>query len=87
MDAWRNRPLGVIKYLIIDARYEKARHGGVVRDVAVLSAIGVGPDGRRSVLGVSVALSEAEVHWRAFLESLVWRRALIDRWCGKIGFN
>ena len=31
------------------------------------------PDERRRVLGVSVALSEAEVHWRAFLESLVAR--------------
>lgn len=73
LNAWRNRPLGEIKYLILDARYEKMRHGGVVRDAAVLSAIGVGPDERRRVLGVSVALSEAEVHWRDFLESLVAR--------------
>jgi putative transposase len=70
LEAWRNRPLGEIRYLILDARYEKMRHGGVVRDAAVLSAIGIGPDERRRVLGVSVALSEAEVHWRAFLESL-----------------
>ena len=68
--AWRNRPLDQMKYLILDALYEKARHDGVVRDVAVLSAIGVGLDERRHVLGLSVALSEAEVHWRAFLESL-----------------
>ena len=68
--AWRNRPLDQMKYLILDARDEKARHDGVVRDVAVLSAIGVGLDERRHVLGLSVALSEAEVHWRAFLESL-----------------
>ena len=68
--AWRNRPLDQMTYLILDARYEKARHDGVVRDVAVLSAIGVGLDERRHVLGLSVALSEAEVHWRAFLESL-----------------
>jgi putative transposase len=46
------------------------RIGGVVRDAAVLSAIGIGLDERRRLLGVSVALSEAEVHWRAFLESL-----------------
>ena len=46
------------------------RHGGIVRDAAVLSAFGIGPDERRRVLGVSDALSEAEVHWRAFLESL-----------------
>jgi transposase-like protein len=70
LEAWRNRPLGQIRYLILDARYEKMRHGGVVRDAAVLSAIGIGPDERRRVLGVSVALSEAEVHWRAFPESL-----------------
>jgi putative transposase len=70
LEAWRNRPLGEIRYLILDARYEKMRHGGIVRDAAVLSAIGIGPDERRRVLGVSVALSEAEVHWRAFLESL-----------------
>ena len=73
LEAWRDRPLGEIRYLILDARYEKMRHGGVVRDAAVLSAIGIGPDERRRVLGVSVALSEAEVHWRAFLESLVAR--------------
>ena len=73
LSAWRNRPLGEIGYLIVDARYEKARVGGVVRDVAVLSAIGIGPDERRRVLGVSCALSEAEVHWRAFFESLLKR--------------
>ena len=33
----------------------------------------IGPDSRRSLLGVSVALSEAEVHWRLFLDSLVRR--------------
>ncbi len=73
LEAWRRRQLGEIHYLFLDARYEKSRQGGVVRDAAVLSAVGVGPDGRRRVLGVSVALSEAEVHWRAFLEDLVAR--------------
>jgi putative transposase len=73
LEAWRRRQLGEIRYLFLDARYEKSRQGGVVRDAAVLSAVGVGPDGRRRVLGVSVALSEAEVHWRAFLEDLVAR--------------
>jgi transposase-like protein len=73
LDAWRSRTLGEVRYLFLDARYEKSRQGGVVRDAAVLSAVGVGPDGRRRVLGVSVAVSEAEVHWRAFLEDLVAR--------------
>lgn len=70
LERWRNRPLGQTPYLILDARYEKIRHGGSVVDCAVLIAIGVTPNGKRSVLGVSVSLSEAEVHWREFLTSL-----------------
>ena len=73
LQAWRKRTLGRFKYVFLDARYEKTREHGVSDDCAVLTAIGVGDDGRRRVLGVSVALSEAEVHWRAFLESLVAR--------------
>lgn len=67
---WRNRPLGRVPYLILDARYEKVRHGGSVVDCAVLIAVGITPEGKRTVLGVSVSLSEAEVHWRDFLASL-----------------
>lgn len=70
---WRNRPLGCVKYLILDARYEKVREAGCVRDCALLVAIGIDAEGRRSVLGVSVSLSEAEVHWREFLKSLLTR--------------
>jgi transposase-like protein len=70
LTAWRNRPLGEIPYLILDARYEKIRHGGAVVSCAVLIAIGVTSEGARSILGVSVSLSEAEVHWREFLAAL-----------------
>ena len=49
------------------------RVAGSVRDCAVLIAIGIQPSGHRSVLGVSVSLSEAEVHWREFLSSLKQR--------------
>jgi hypothetical protein len=73
LEAWRTRPLGPLPYLFLDARYEKMRVGGVVRDVAILSAIGIGEDGKRSVLGLSVALSEAEIHWRDFIRSLTDR--------------
>lgn len=73
LHAWRNRPLGAVVYLILDARYEKVRHGGTVVDCAILTAIGVLPDGRRSILGTSCALSEAEVHWRSFLGALAQR--------------
>jgi transposase-like protein len=70
---WRNRPLGLVKYLILDARYEKVRVAGCVRECSVLLAIGVDAEGHRSILGVSVSLSEAEVHWREFFKSLLAR--------------
>ena len=73
LDAWRNRPIGAITYLILDARYEKVRHDGAIVSCALLTAIGIGTDGKRSVLGCSVQLSEAETHWRKFLESLLKR--------------
>jgi putative transposase len=73
LENWRNRPLGEIVYLYLDARYEKVRQAGSVRDAAILMASGVKKDGKRTILGVSVSLSEAEVHWRAFLEGLVKR--------------
>jgi transposase-like protein len=73
LQKWRDRLLGAYPYLMFDARYEKVRHDGQLRDCAVLIALGITPTGQRSLLGVSVALSEAEVHWRAFFHSLVQR--------------
>jgi transposase-like protein len=70
LTAWRNRPIGEIAYLILDARYEKVRRDGNVLSCALLTAIGIGTDGKRTILGCSVELSEAEAHWRRFLESL-----------------
>ncbi len=73
LEQWRTRLLGEITYLYLDARYEKVRQDGQVRDAAVLIATGVDRAGRRQVLGVSVSLSEQEVHWRQFLQGLVAR--------------
>ena len=73
LQKWRDRLLGAYPYLMFDARYEKVRHDGQLRDCAVLIALGISPTGQRSLLGVSVALSEAEVHWRAFFHGLVQR--------------
>jgi len=67
---WRNRLLGEYPYLMLDAHYEKVRKNGSVRDCAILTAVGINTKGRREVIGVSVSLSEAEPHWRAFLKSL-----------------
>jgi putative transposase len=73
LTCWRERPLGEFRYLYLDARYEQVRVDGHLRDAAVLIALGVDPLGKRQLLGVSVALSEAEVHWRKFLQSLLTR--------------
>jgi putative transposase len=72
LQAWRQREIdSEITHVILDARYEKVRINGQVRSCAVLIAIGVRKkDGNRTVLGCSVSLSEAEVHWREFLSSL-----------------
>ena len=67
---WRERPLGEITYLYVDARYEKVRDAGQVRDAAVLVASGITPSGERQIFGVSVSLSEQEMHWKDFLKGL-----------------
>jgi putative transposase len=69
-EQFRNRPLGEVSYLILDAIYLKIRHNGSVIDMAILLAYGVTPEGKREILGASASLSEAEVHWREFLQRL-----------------
>lgn len=72
-EKWRQQPIGKICHLYLDARYEKVRYDGKVIDNAVLIAYGIDCQGCKRILGVSVSLSEQEVHWRAFLESLIAR--------------
>lgn len=72
-DVFRNRPLGIFSYVYFDALYLKIRHNGSVIDQSILIAYGVNEEGKREILGASTSLSEAEVHWRNFLESLVKR--------------
>lgn len=57
-------------YLILDARYEKVREAGVIRSQAVLMAIGINWEGRRSVLSVEMANRETKTSWREFLIGL-----------------
>jgi putative transposase len=61
-NSWRNRLLGADPYLVLDARFEKVRVDARLPDCAVLVAIGIAEGGRRSILGPSCVLSEAEVH-------------------------
>jgi putative transposase len=72
LEPWRTRELEgeEFPYLMVDARYEKARVDGQVVDVAVLVAVGVGADGYRQVLGVEVAHGETEQTWSEFLGGL-----------------
>src|SRR5436190_3231718 len=57
-------------YLILDARYEKVREDGAVRSQAVLVAIGINWEGRRSVLAVELAARESITSWKDLLVSL-----------------
>ena len=67
---FRNRDLGEFPYVVLDAIYLKVQHNGSVIDQAVFIAYGVNLEGKREILGISVSLSEAEVHWRGFFENL-----------------
>ena len=69
-ESFRNRPIGEICYLVVDAIYLKIRHNNNVIDMAILLAYGITPEGKREILGASASLSEAEVHWREFFKHL-----------------
>lgn len=60
-------------YLILDARYERIREGGVITNQAVLVAIGVDWEGRRQVLAVDLANRESRSSWKDFLLTLKGR--------------
>ena len=57
-------------YLVLDARYEKVREDGAVRSQAVLVAIGINWEGKRSVLAVELASRESLSSWRELLTGL-----------------
>ena len=70
LEKFRKRELGEYPIVYLDAHYEKVRKEGTVQELAILKAVGVNRFGKQEVLGVSAKLSEAEVHWRQFLEGL-----------------
>ena len=71
LEAFAGRPLEEpFAYLILDARYEKVREGGVVMSQAVLIAIGIDWDGRRQILAVEMANRESRSSWKDFLIGL-----------------
>jgi len=69
--AFAQRPLTEpFPYLILDARYEKVREGGIVTSQAVLIAVGIDWDGRRQILSVEMANRESRSSWKEFLLGL-----------------
>ncbi len=59
-----------LPYLILDARYERVREGGVIVSQAVLVAVAVDWEGRRQILAVDLANRESRSSWRDFLLGL-----------------
>ncbi len=57
-------------YLILDARYERVREGGVIVSQAVQIAVAVDLEGRRQILAVELANRESRLSWRDFLLGL-----------------
>jgi transposase-like protein len=57
-------------YVVVDARYERVREGGVIVSRAILVALGIDWEGRRQVLAVEYANRESQSSWREFLLQL-----------------
>jgi len=71
IEAWRNAPItGKFAYVYLDGIWLKRSWGGMVKNVAVLVAIGVDEHGFRHVLGVSEGVKEGAEDWRKFLRYL-----------------
>jgi transposase-like protein len=69
--AFRQRPLeGAYPYLWLDAKIERVREPGGVRQKALVIAYAVHESGRREVIGLDVGAAETEAFWTEFLHSL-----------------
>ena len=60
-------------YLFLDATYVRCRVSGRVRSEALVTAIGVGDDGRKHFVGLACANAESYASWRGFLQDLEGR--------------
>jgi putative transposase len=71
VSAFRERPLqGAYPYLWLDAKVERVRERGGVRQKALVIAYAVHETGVREVLGLDVGEAETEAFWTEFLFSL-----------------
>ena len=68
---FRERRLeGRYPYLWLDAKIERVREPGGVRQKALVIAYAVHETGRREVIGIDLGEAETEAFWRDFLRSL-----------------
>ncbi len=70
VNAFRERPLGTYRYLLVDARFDKVRENHRVMSRAFLWAAGVTPDGQREVLGWLDWSSETGRAWAELFRML-----------------
>src|SRR6201996_6635262 len=71
VELFRNRPLeGEYPYLWLDAKVERVRERGGVRQKALVIAYAVHESGVREGLGIDVGEAETEAFWTEFLFSL-----------------
>jgi putative transposase len=67
---FREGPLGEIRYVWVDALYEKVRVDDRVESMAVVIATGANLQGRREVQGFDVIAAESEEGWAEFFKGL-----------------
>lgn len=68
----RKAPLSqCFPYLYLDATFLGARWARAVENVSALVAYGVGKDGHRQLLGISIGASESQDSWSDLLRQLV----------------
>jgi putative transposase len=74
LQEFSRRPLSeAFPYVVVDARYERVREGGVIVSRAILVALGIDWTGRRQVLAVEYANRESQSSWKEFLLQLQGR--------------
>jgi putative transposase len=74
VEALRRAPLNEpYPYLYLDATFLDARWARAVENVSALVAYGVGEDGRRHLLGITIGASESEDSWADLLRQLLER--------------
>lgn len=67
---WRERPLGVFPFVLVDAIVVKIREENRVKVCALLIASGIDASGYRHLLGFALGDKESEASWQAFFRTL-----------------